>query len=112
MNWTSYREVRSGLKRVARHARRPGAFPGLVWKNIKHGLMPPRAVSKSDEPRMWNELGRDIARLGNYEVALGAYERALAIRPDAPQILNNQGNALRATGRLREAEASLREALR
>jgi tetratricopeptide (TPR) repeat protein len=96
---------------VLRHARKPRSLPALFWKNIKYAFAS-RRRGRSEDPRVWNEIGRGLAERGRHEEALACYDRALAIRRDIPQVLGNRGNALRNLGRFDEAETSLREALR
>ena len=96
---------------VLRHARKPRSLPALFWKNIKYAFAS-RRRGRSEDPRVWNEIGRGLAERGRHEEALACYDRALGIRRDIPQVLGNRGNALRNLGRFDEAETSLREALR
>jgi tetratricopeptide (TPR) repeat protein len=109
------RAVGSGIgpcfQLVLRHARKPRSLPALFWKNIKYAFAS-RRRGRSEDPRVWNEIGRGLAERGRHEEALACYDRALAIRRDIPQVLGNRGNALRNLGRFDEAETSLREALR
>ena len=99
------------FQRLLRHARNPRSLPTLFWKNIKYAFASQRP-GQSDDPGVWNEIGRALAERGRHEEALACYDRALVIRPDIPQVLSNRGNALRNLGRLEQAEASFREALR
>lgn len=57
-------------------------------------------------------LGVHDERAGNLAGAIARYRRALALKPEAPQALNNLGNALVQVGQLREGIALLREAIR
>lgn len=99
------------LRRVLRHMGRPSTLPGLVWKNVRHLIAPPRRAAHYDYTT-WNRLGRTLVHSGRFEEALGCYREALALKPDSAAILNNLGNALCYLNRLDEAEACLREALR
>jgi tetratricopeptide (TPR) repeat protein len=109
------RAVGSGIgacfQLVLRHARKPRSLPALFWKNIKYAFAS-RRRGRSEDPTVWNEIGRGLAERGRHEEALACYDRALGIRRDIPQVLGNRGNALRNLGRFDEAETSLREALR
>src|SRR5215469_16916545 len=56
-------------------------------------------------------LGVVRAQQGRNREALALMDKALALKPDAPEILSNYGNVLRAEGRLSEALAAHDKAL-
>lgn len=49
--------------------------------------------------------------LRDHEKAIAMYRRAIAVRPDAPDVHNNLGNAYRFTGRLEEARDEFLKAI-
>lgn len=57
-------------------------------------------------------IGMNLERRGEAAGAIARYRRALALRPDAPEALNNLGNALVSRGDAAEGIAYLREAVR
>lgn len=56
-------------------------------------------------------LGVLAAQLGQFDVSTDWIQHAIAIKPDVPLFHNNFGNALKATGQLKEAEIHYRKAL-
>ena len=58
------------------------------------------------------ELGVELADAGDTAGAIRHFEECLRLNPRSVAALNNLGNALRSTGRLEEAVARHREALR
>jgi len=62
--------------------------------------------------RAWNALGYYYDSRADWLRAGDCYTRALAIVPNSAMILNNRGFSMLMQGRVREALADLREALR
>src|ERR1700720_1155843 len=58
---------------VLRHARKPRSLPALFWKNIKYAFAS-RRRGRSEDPTVWNEIGRGLAERGRHEEALACYE--------------------------------------
>jgi predicted O-linked N-acetylglucosamine transferase (SPINDLY family) len=69
------------------------------------------AVDENDADAM-HLLGLCEHGRGNAQSAVDLLSRAAALRPDAPAILNNLGNALRSAGRLDEAVVAFQQAVR
>ena len=60
----------------------------------------------------WHLLGLLAYRARGWDEALACFGRALHLRPELAEVHNSRGAALIACGRLEEALASIREALR
>ncbi len=63
------------------------------------------------DPVQLFKRAQDAHARGQYEQALSLYEAALKVRPDFPEALFQQGNALVSLNRFEEAEKSFRRAL-
>src|SRR5689334_20238392 len=68
-------------------------------------------LTVAGEPTAAHMLGVVRAQQGRNDEALELMSAALALRPDAPEILSNYANVLRAQGRFDEAVASYDKAL-
>ncbi|HEV8595936.1 MAG TPA: tetratricopeptide repeat protein, partial [Thermoplasmata archaeon] len=91
-NWKGLLELRAGRAADARMS-----FEGAT-------------ASAPDDADAWTSLAAAMFRDGDAEAALGACERALTIDPDLAAAWNNRAVILASMGRVREAEASFREA--
>ncbi|KAK1647561.1 hypothetical protein QYE76_065366 [Lolium multiflorum] len=71
-----------------------------------------RALSVREDPEELKKKGNDEYMAGNYVDAVDYYERAIAVDPSKPAYWSNKAAALMAQGRILDAIADCREALR
>jgi DnaJ family protein C protein 7 len=71
-----------------------------------------RALSHRTDPEKLKELGNQEYREGNYAEAVALYDQAIIMDPTRPAYWGNKAAALAALGRLTEAVADCREAVR
>jgi Tfp pilus assembly protein PilF len=91
-------------------------FGALTWQqcHIYKNLETLWADTLKKNPRSWmahTNLGRLLARQGEFDAAEAHYQTALAINPDDENIHYNYGNLLAKTGRLDEAVTQYHQAL-
>lgn len=86
--------------------------PGLKRKLLQQGLADlEQASSGYADIRLYSNLGKSYADLGDHETSLGWYRREAATGLNYPAAHTKVGTALLALGRLEEAAAELSEAL-
>jgi DnaJ family protein C protein 7 len=71
-----------------------------------------RALSHRTDPEKLKELGNEEFREGHYAEAVALYDQAIIMDPTRPAYWGNKAAALAALGRLIEAVADCREAVR
>jgi tetratricopeptide (TPR) repeat protein len=91
---------------IAARAERPAAIVEALERAC------PRAPRGTLAGTCWFRLGVERSRLGQLEDALRAYERLIALGEADGAAYANAGEILMALGRLEEAEARYREAIR
>jgi tetratricopeptide (TPR) repeat protein len=72
----------------------------------------PLARFAGQQADCWFRLGVERSKLGQYREALASYDRQLALGPAAGTVYANAAELLMALGRLGEAEARYRDAIR
>jgi tetratricopeptide (TPR) repeat protein len=83
----------------------------MDWRDAD-AFYPKLVETAPQSARAWYSLGVLHVARGRDAEALPAFDRAIAIFPAYPEAFNNRGNVLVSLGRLEEAKASYREALR
>jgi tetratricopeptide (TPR) repeat protein len=66
------------------------------------------------DPKLWNNKGYGLFKLGRYGDAISAYDQALAVEQDSSQLSKywtNKGDALAASGKYQEAADAYQKAL-
>uniref|UniRef100_A0A804NXP9 Inactive TPR repeat-containing thioredoxin TTL3 n=1 Tax=Zea mays TaxID=4577 RepID=A0A804NXP9_MAIZE len=91
----------SGMGNIVREPRTPAAAGELC-----------RALSHRTDPEKLKEMGNEEYRQGHYEEAVALYDQAIMMDARRPAYWSNKAAALAALGRLIEAVADCKEAVR
>ncbi|KAF7085782.1 hypothetical protein CFC21_089173 [Triticum aestivum] len=88
------------------------AFSGMGNIVSKSGDQLCRALSHRTDPEKLKEMGNEEYREGHYAEAVALYDQAIMMDPTRPAYWSNKAAALAALGRLIEAVADCKEAVR
>jgi protein O-mannosyl-transferase len=117
--------IASGLQRLSPPARRVGIAVCIMYVGALAALSRRQSPIYADavtlyedtlrsNPECWmahNNLGKQLADIGEHASAIEHYQAALRLKPDYPEAHNNLGNAFIRTGRMPEAIRELQAAL-